>query len=152
MALALGSCGESPLLTFDQYLAQCETIKGKPVRAAGYLGTCAGYECELFANKAQRQAWMQYIVALQDLARTGDPQKRRAKQAAIKPSPTKVGIGSANDFDRRAERFQYSYVVITGRVDKDDCTGEGGLDRTFGVIPNDIRTWTKSEGAPANTE
>jgi hypothetical protein len=153
VAATLAGCGAEPqLLTFDRYLAQCAAIKGKPVRVAGYIDTCAGYDCILFADRAHAQAFGKYILALRGLAREDgrSPEERRAAIDKLKP-PTTIGIGGIGDFDKKAERFQYSYVVISGTVDRNDCTGEGGTDRSFGVIPTDIRAWTSSEGAPAKT-
>jgi hypothetical protein len=148
------SCGAEPqLLTFDQYMAQCEAMKGKPVRVAGYIDTCAGYDCLLFANQAHAQAFGKYIAAIRDLARENE-RSREEKSAAIdrlKPGAA-IGIGSSNAFDGKAARFQHSYVVISGTVDPENCTGEGGLDRSFGVMPTDIRAWTSSEGATAQTK
>ena len=153
VAATLAGCGAEPqLLTFDRYLAQCDAIKGKAVRVAGYIGTCAGYDCLLFADRAHAQAFGKYISAIRDLARE-DGRSREEKRAAIdklKPQ-IPIGIGQTDDFDRKAEPFQNNYVVISGTVDRDNCTGEGGTDRSFGVLPTDIRAWTSSEGAPAKT-
>lgn len=125
--LLLSGCGapEPPLRTVRQIIAQCDTFLGKTVRAAGYLGECGGYDCQLFANS---RGW-----------------------DASGPADYPIGIGFAESFDRKAAPFQHSYVVITGRVAKDSCTGAGGTDRSFGIAPTDIRAWAQSEGAPAKT-
>ena len=127
--LLLAGCNaaEPPLRTVNEIIAQCDKLMGKTVRAAGYLGNCAGYDCHLFT----------------------DP---RGWDAAGPGEYPGIGIGSEGSFDRKAAPFQHSYVVITGRVAKDNCTSAGGTDRSFGIDPTDIRAWTPSEGAPAKTQ
>lgn len=149
----LGSCGQAPqLLTVDRYIAQCEALKGKPVRLAGYLGECAGYDCHMTASK---QAWDAYKDAFKRSA--GDkttPEALKAARAALDEMQAipLIGIGGDEAFDRQAAPFQQRYVVITAQVAKDSCTGAGGTDRSAGIEPSDIRAWTPSEGAPANTQ
>lgn len=155
----LGSCGQAPqLLTVDKYLAQCEALKGKPVRLAGYLGECAGYDCHMTANK---QAWAAYADAFAKGRRIAfgadpkaSPEALRAADAAWAKMDAipMIGIGGDEAFDRKAAPFQQSYVVVTAQVAKDSCTGAGGTDRSAGIEPTDIRAWTPSEGAPANTQ
>lgn len=150
MAL-LGGCSQAPLLTVDKYLAQCEALKGKPVRLAGYLGECAGYDCHMTTG---RQAWDAYSDAFRRAAdTTATPEARRAEREAWEKmqSIPMIGIGGDEAFDRQAAPFQHHYVVITAQVAKDSCTGAGGTDRSAGIEPSDIRAWTPSEGAPANT-
>lgn len=149
----LGSCGQAPqLLTVDKYLAQCEALKGKPVQLAGYLGECAGYDCHMTASK---QAWDRYLDAFKRSAGSpkATPEGRKAQRAAWEEmqSVPMIGIGGDEAFDRQAAPFQNRYVVITAQVAKDSCTGAGGTDRSAGIEPSDIRAWTSSEGAPANT-
>jgi hypothetical protein len=153
----LGGCGEPQLLTVDKYLAQCEALKGKPVRLAGYLGECAGYDCHLAASKA---AWASYVDAFtkgRSIAFGADP---KASPAALKEASAAwdkvqavpmIGVGGDEAFDNKAAPFQHRYVVITAQVAKDTCTGAGGTDRSAGIEPTNIRAWTSSEGAPANT-
>jgi len=130
------ACGASaPLVTVDQLVARCDALKGKPVRLAGYLGTCAGYDCHVYPDKAGEQAMSGYL--------------RHPEKGATRPNW--VGIGGGQEFDRKAASFQNSYVVIWGEVAADDCTGDGGTDRSTGVEPTEIRAWTPVEGAPANT-
>lgn len=134
----LGSCGKAPqLLTIDKYLAQCEALKGKPVRLAGYLGECGGYDCHLYANKAEYDRWLGYVSA-------------RDRDKLAEPDES-IGVGGDEAFDRKAAPFQHRYVVIAAQVAKDSCTGAGGTDRSAGIEPSEIRAWTSSEGAPATT-
>lgn len=147
----LGGCGEAPLLTVDRYVAQCEALKGKPVRLAGYLGECAGYDCHMTASK---QAWDAYMDAFRRSAdTTATPEARKAEREAWEKmqSIPMIGIGGDEAFDRQAAPFRQRYVVITAQVSKDSCTDAGGTDRSAGIEPSDIRAWTPSEGAPANT-
>ncbi|WP_457312817.1 hypothetical protein [Sphingomonas sp. UYAg733] len=151
-SLWLSSCSDSTALSgAAQILAQCDSFKGKAVRASGYLGKCAGYDCQLFADKkAWRDftaAW-QHMHAIQTKRETGR-EEREVWSAVNAMWP--VGIGGNEAFDRKAAPLQHSYVIITGRMAKDSCTGLGGTDRSPGISPTDIRAWTLSEGAPANT-
>lgn len=155
----LGSCGQAPqLLTVDKYLAQCEALKGKPVRLAGYLGECAGYDCHLTASK---QAWTSYVDAFAKGRRVAFGADPKASPEALKEADAAwdkmatipmIGVGGDEAFDRQAAPLQNHYVVITAQVAKDSCTGGGGTDRSAGIEPSDIRAWTPSEGAPANTQ
>jgi hypothetical protein len=63
-----------------------------------------------------------------------------------------IGVGGNKTFDQKAAPFQQSYVVISGTIATDSCDGRGGTDRSPGINPIDIRAWTTSEGAPANTK
>jgi hypothetical protein len=107
-------------------LAQCDAYLGKPVQVVGYIGDCGGNSCVLFADEAAAKG----------------SQLNRA---------TAIGVGSAEGFDDKAAALQNSDVVITGTIDAKSCTGEGGLDRSAGIHPTDIRAWTPP-GAPANTQ
>lgn len=147
----LGSCGEPQLLTVDRYLAQCEALRGGQVRVAGYLGNCSGYDCALYADKARARAYFDYFASLARTTRIEDKAARKAALDKLGDAPRSIGIGGDQAFDRKAAPFQNSYVVLTGVVAKDSCTGEGSLDRGWGIDPSHIRAWTPSEGAPANT-
>ncbi|NYT43009.1 hypothetical protein HZY97_19705 [Sphingomonas sp. R-74633] len=114
----LSSCGAPQLLPFDKYMAQCEALKGKPVRVAGYLGICRGYDCSLYPAPSH--------------VGTFDPKGS-------------IGIGGGQAFDRKAAPFQNGYVVISGTVAKDTCTGAGGTDRSAGIEPTDIQPWSPTK-------
>jgi hypothetical protein len=150
-ALALTGCSSTaPLVTVQQLLAQCATLKGKQVRVAGYVGQCGGYDCTLFADKTGPAAFQKSLADSLEAVRrhrNGEPRN----PAGIVPMPVMVGIGWTEAFDAKAARFQNSYVIISGRVDDKNCTGAGGTDRSYGVMPTDIRTWSPAEGAPANS-
>jgi len=156
LALAGAGCGRAaPLVAVDQLLAQCEALKGKPVRLAGYLGECAGYDCHLAADQSH---WDAYVSAFND-ART---RQSHAYQMRNPQSPAQlhaawsrvravrlIGVGGGKAFDQKAAPFQHSYVVISGNIAADSCDGRGETDRGRGIEPTDIRAWTTSEGAPA---
>jgi hypothetical protein len=150
-ALAVSGCGASsavPLVTVQQLLAQCDAYKGTPVRLAGYLGECAGYECHVAIDKAHYARWVGAFNATLSMKHNNPAfSEAWSRVDALWP----VGVGGNPTFDSRAGPLQNSYVVITGRVAKSNCTGAGGTDRSAGIEPTDIRAWTPSEGAPANT-
>jgi hypothetical protein len=147
----IAACGpaEPPVRTVKQILAQCDAMLGKPVRAAGFLGECAGYDCHLFADKESYNAWFAFIdaIALEAKQITSEAKSAQAPRRPAEPDGM-IGIGGEEAFDRKAAPLQHSYVVITGRVADHSCTGAGGTDRSSGIEPTDIRTWTPSEGAP----
>ncbi len=148
--LALTGCGGAvPPVTVQQMLANCDAYRGKPVQLAGYLGECAGYECHLAADKTRYDTWVETFNATRGLGKD-DPKLSKLWPRIVALWP--VGVGGDDAFDRKAAAFQKSYVVIVGSIAKDTCTGEGGTDRSPGILPTDIRAWTQSEGAPANTE
>lgn len=152
--LVVGCSSAQQLVGVTQLLAQCDSFKGKPIQLVGYLDECAGYECHLFADKAARDGFaVAWNAQHQELIKgpDGDRAKFRAAWDYI-DAHWGIGIGGVHAFDRKAKPFQYSYVVITGRVAKDTCDGKGGTDRSAGIEPTDIRAWTPSEGAPANTQ
>lgn len=123
--LALAGCGSAPSgpIEVAALLAQCDAYLGKPVQLVGYLGECSGYACHLFAD---------------------EPAAKSAARGSA------IGVASNGDFDAKAAPFQREDVVITGTMDKTSCTGEGGTDRSPGIIPTDIRAWTP-DGAPGNS-
>jgi hypothetical protein len=151
--LALMACApaEPPLMTVDQYLAACPAILGKQVRVAGYVGECGVYSCVLFAGKPQLDAETRWTRAIAEEATRASAEHRDADSSKLGDPPKWIGIGNDRNFDRKVSGFQNSYVVIAGRVDDKNCTGEGGMDRVFGIVPTDIRSWTPAEGAPTNT-
>ncbi|WP_299419983.1 hypothetical protein [Sphingomonas bacterium] len=131
-------------------MKNCDSYRGKTVRAAGYLDDCADNDCQLFADKKaigiSADAWKAVRNAKRDSA---EWPKAWNRLAAVAP----IGIGYDETFDRKAASLQHSYVVITGRVSKDSCTGFAtGTDRAFGIDPIDIRPWTPADGAPANMQ
>jgi hypothetical protein len=130
--VSLAGCSSAPSgpIEVAALLAQCDALKGKQVQLAGYLAGCEVYGCALYADERQSR---ESEISLRTHA----------------APPTSVGIAPDTAFDRKAAAFQGQYVVIAGRVDSKDCTGEGGTDRSFGLAPTDIRAWTTSEGAPA---
>lgn len=151
--LTAGSSSAGQVIGVAEILARCDTYKGKSVQAAGYLAACAGYDCDLYADKAGERAFVQASHDVVSARRQGHTDlevgllgEALDRMEAIWP----IGIAGSDAFDRKAAPFQHSYVVITGRVDDGSCTGMGGTDRSYGIRPTDIRTWTPAEGAPAN--
>jgi hypothetical protein len=159
VALAAAACSPAapPLSGAGQILKQCKSFLGKQVRATGFLGECAGYDCHLYPNKvawiANRDAWNAVRAAGAKLkAGAGQNDGKRDEAWDRLEALWPIGIGWDEAFDRKAAPLQYHYVVISGRMDDENCDGRGGLDRSPGIHPTDIRAWTPSEGAPPNTQ
>ncbi|MDG5489787.1 hypothetical protein NYR55_14275 [Sphingomonas sp. BGYR3] len=128
--------------TVSEVLESCKAYLGKAVRVAGYLGDCAGYDCHLFSDKAEKVKWDRYIAAIS---------QPRIILADLREPEKVMSVGFTDEaWDRKAEKFQQSYVVVSGRMDETSCDGRGGTDRSPGIEPTDIRAWTPAEGAPAN--
>lgn len=147
----LVGCGARPPFTVAQYIEQCDALKGKLVSLAGYVEDCGGYSCLLYPDEKGPEQWRRHFGetrAAAYRARDGLP----PSGAPITPKPATIGIGGTREFDRKAQTFQNRHVVITGLVDTDSCTGEGGTDRSAGLQPTDIRAWNPPERAPANTK
>lgn len=112
--------------------ARVDALNGQRISVAGYLGDCMGYECELYASKADHDAFERW-AALVTATRTDVPL----------PALPSIGIGSGDDgeFDRIAQPFTRSYVVITGTV-TNRCRYKGVracTDRSPDVEPAAIR-------------
>ncbi|MFA5966244.1 MAG: hypothetical protein WC804_19695 [Sphingomonas sp.] len=130
--LALAGCGTSThvdkLFTVPELVANIDTLNGRTVSVTGYLGTCAGYECELFVDEAGRDAWRRHIDAI---SRRASPQPE---------APLWLGIGHGDGFDRKAAPFQNRNVTITGKV-TNRCRYFGHpacADRSTDIEPVDI--------------
>jgi hypothetical protein len=119
------------VLTVEELDARVDELNGTTVSVAGYLAWCGGYDCTLYRNKQDSDDWDRFMAAVAANHRPSLPQH-----------PT-IGIGSGPNlsFDRTAEPFMYSYVVITGRV-TNRCRFEGMrscTDRSPDLNPTGIR-------------
>jgi hypothetical protein len=132
IALGLASCGpsapaEKPL-SVPEVVANIDTFNGKTVRVTGYLGSCAGYDCVLFIDRAGREAMRRRMQAI-------------VRHASIMPDePQWLGIGSANDFDSKVAALQNRNVTITGKV-TNRCRYAGWpacTDRSTDIVPIDV--------------
>jgi hypothetical protein len=124
-------CGWSPppdinrTLTIHEVLRSIHTLSGRRVKVTGYMPTCGGLECGLFASKnAYAEFW-----------RVIDGPKSKD------PLPEFLSIGFDKNFDRKAGPLAGHYVVVTGRV-SDECRDTFGrfhcTDRARDLIPTDI--------------
>jgi hypothetical protein len=143
IALLVAGCGTAPApQRVAEVVPRIHALNGKVVRVAGYLGACGGYECRLFVDEA---GWHEFGRAVEKLMRT--------REAVRWPTHLGIGSGEKFDFDRKAEPFNNSYVVVTGRIN-DKCrtpSGEPGCtDRGTDLEPTDIRPWF-SPGTPAKS-
>jgi hypothetical protein len=148
-ALAL-SCSPEPAdasrpMTIRDVIANIDALNGQPVRVAGYIGECRGYECQLFENEAGKVQWDRYIADIRADAAAG----RQLSPGVAEPPTLGIGAGENRTFDRAAEPYANSYVVITGRVSnrcrfngQPDCTGRG-----TDLEPTHIGSWRRSDGS-----
>lgn len=157
IALTLAGCTPAPVTKVREILAHCDSYKGKIVRVAGYLGECGGYSCHVFADRAHARAFDAGWAELARIGRVrdanGDPdhaaqEKVLARLNTIWP----MGVGFNAGVEPRLTAHGGRYVIITGRIDKDSCDGQGGMDRSPGLHPTDVRVWTKAAGAPADAD
>lgn len=128
-AVSLCACSHTPPpLTVPQVIAQIDALNGKTVRVKGYLGTCAGYDCVLFPDRAGKAAFDEWIAHLRD---------RDSRNA---DEPVILGIGGEETFDHKAAPFQNSAVIITGKV-TNMCRYKGKpacMDRSTDIMPTHI--------------
>jgi hypothetical protein len=155
LLLVTGCASPPPQVKVADILANCESYKGKSVQAMGYLGQCTFEGCFLAANKARwgafQRAWANYQelsrkVELYDDARKAGERVKRLSPLGFRP---KDEAGDA--FIREAEPLQERYVIVTGTISGDGCTGWDDAGHTYGIKPTDISAWTPSDSAPANT-
>ncbi|MEO7240963.1 MAG: hypothetical protein ABIW16_06140 [Sphingomicrobium sp.] len=117
------------VLSVEEVIANIDQFNGKRVRIGGYLGRCEGYDCMLFSNARDQQAFAAFIA---------DPRAWGDKQL-----PDELGIGWNLAFDQAARPFNNRYVMITGKVSnhcrrhaKAVCT-----DRAEDISPIEIAPW-----------
>ena len=135
------SCGSPErerVLTVDQVVPRIDELNGQTVSVAGYLANCAGYDCILFRNEGDAEAWARFDVA----AQSNDHRNLSV------PDHPMLGIGRGRnfDFDAMAAHFTHRNVVITGTI-TDICRFQGRpacTDRTTDLLPASIRAGTPS--------
>lgn len=118
-----------PLMNVEKAVASLDQFEGRTVRVAGYLGQCAGYECVLFSSQGEEQRYAEWIANLREMP-------FQDFKAPI------LGVGSADDFDRKVAPFVPGYVIITGTLINvcRDANGQPAcLDRTTDIIPTGIQ-------------
>lgn len=116
LATMCSSCGSASekVWTVEEIVPRIDELDGRTVSVAGYLSKCGGYDCTLYRNEEDVEAWRRIMDAI------------HAKQRVSMPDPPALTIGSgANfDFDAKAARFANRYVVITGTM-TNKCRFEG---------------------------
>lgn len=142
-AAAAPACGSTYYepMTITDVIANIDRLNGRTVRVTGYLGVCRGYDCLLFRNTAEKARWDRWIDQLMRMPESGP---RRRLPPFDEPPTLGIGAGERMDFDAKAEPFQESYVVITGRV-TNGCRYRGRpacTDRTTDLIPTAIASWS----------
>ena len=137
VAALLAGCGKSPLLDRPVSVAEVvdniDALNGKIVTVRGYLGTCAGSDCEIFVNRADSAKWW------------GNFAKASAGEHVEDEHVVYLSIGSSVDFDRKAAPLQNRRVTVIGTVSNHCRRGFLGLfkrnvctDRADDIRPIDI--------------
>jgi hypothetical protein len=144
--LTAGCAAQAPRKSIEDVIAHIDSLDGKTVSVAGYLGKCAGYDCLLFSSRGDEHAYSQGMAKMTAMHAAG----QRVAPTDL-PRLKYLGIGSAGDFDRKAAALVNGYVLITGKV-TDRCREPGGeagcTDRTADIVPSDIVAWQP----PGNVE
>src|SRR4051812_9313804 len=86
--------GQGKPLSITEVIDRIDELDGRSVRVAGYLTECMGYESPLFLSDQDSARWRRYREQLV---------RRRSPPEGEKPPV--LGIGSQNDFDRKAAPF-----------------------------------------------
>lgn len=153
--LVTGCGAAAPQVEVADILANCESYKGKAVKATGYLGQCTVEGCFLAANKARWRAFERASTDYQVLSGRVETYDAARKAAERLEKVWPLGFRARDDagyaFIREAEPLQRGYVVVTGTISEDGCVGTDDETHTHGIKPTDIRVWTPSGRAPANT-
>jgi hypothetical protein len=107
--MALTGCGLWPAnpsrtLEVDEVLKSIHVLDGETVKVRGYMASCAGYDCGLFASEQAHKDFWRVL------------ESRNANQE----TPDFLSIGYNDEFDRKAGPLAGRYVVVTGRVN-DEC-------------------------------
>jgi hypothetical protein len=136
LAAVLGvSCSPKSVpdvLTVEQLVPRIDELNGRRVSVFGYLSGCGVYDCTLYRNKADSDAWDRFMIAANE--------NRRVPM----PDPPVLGIGTGGrnfEFDAMAAPFQNGYVVISGTV-TNQCRYQGQpscTDRSPDLNPTAIR-------------
>jgi hypothetical protein len=124
------------VMSIQKVIDHINELNGRSVRVEGYLGTCAGYDCLLFASDNDRARWERVVSAM----------VHRKKPTEAEPPMLGIGSGEHFDFDAKAAPFNNSYVIISGTV-TNGCRYHGlpgCTDRTTDLKPISIERWSPS--------
>jgi len=85
-------------------LKSIHALDGETVKVRGYMASCAGYDCGLFASEQAHKDFWRVVE----------------NQSGNQDLPDFLSIGYDEEFDRKAAPLMGRYVVVTGRV-HDEC-------------------------------
>ena len=155
-ALLVAGCSPVQTVGVAEVLANCDAYKGKVVHLSGYLGDCGGYDCAIYPDLATARAIDSLRAEIDRLKQVRDAEGEydrdavRATYERLFKTPS-INVGFNPMVEPRLTPHGLRYVIISGRIDSYSCAGEG-TDRAEGIAPNDVRTWTKAMGAPADAD
>lgn len=115
LAASAGACGSQAAadpMTITEVISNIDRLNGQTVRVAGYLMECAGYECRLYRNRADKEQGERYFRELIADANAGRP----LSPTVAEPASVGIGVGDNWEFDVAAAPYRNTYVIITGRV------------------------------------
>jgi hypothetical protein len=161
MVLPLAAaCGviaaEPPLFTVAELVQRIDELNGKKVRVVGYLAGCQGYSCDLYPSKQDVAVWHRAYAELRsDGPSKGPPKLPDLPVLGIGTGKAVdgQGAGDAFAFDKMAEPFTNSYVLITGKVTNRcrDKGERGCTDRSPDLEPTGIARWRGSVPPPSQS-
>src|SRR3569623_1891251 len=104
VAATAASCHAAPrrVLSVHEMISNLDRLNGQKVRVGGYLPSCGGRDCALYADEGEFRRTIAWCGAL----------NRDHKQPSSKPPKLQLGIGSDGDIDRQAAHLVGHYVVI----------------------------------------
>jgi hypothetical protein len=121
LTMLVGSCAVDPLpkgsVAVETMQENAVSWDGQIVIVDGWLGKCQGYECQIFVSQAAAMA---------------NPETRSRESS--------LPIGASDKFDREAESFQFSRVLLKARINK-LCVVEDCKDRADVLQPISITKW-----------
>lgn len=98
---------------------------GKILVVDGWLGKCKGDDCGIFHSK------------------------EAATSVGSEMFDSRIPIGATDEFDRDAERLQFSRVLLKARINKECFNNYGCKDRADVLQPISISKWTADSAASA---
>ena len=145
------------VISVPEVVANIDKFNDQTMTVSGYLGECFGYDCVLYVDEAshkEAELWRKRSL----------PALRRGERLVeyLDADSRTLGVGSGewvcpdgpeqpcfSPFDREAEDYWNSYVLITGKV-TNRCRYQGKMactDRTTDLEPTGIEAWRKPAGA-----
>jgi hypothetical protein len=130
--LLVTACGGSPLIdgpvTIEVLQKNVADWDGRVVVVDGWLGKCKGDDCGIFESK-------EAATRVDSVIFDG-----------------RIPIGATDEFDRAAEKLQFSRVLLKARINKECFNNTGCKDRADVLQPISLTKWTAEAAVLAKVD